>query len=345
MHRLVMTVLAATLMAATFASAGVLDKTAKKIALVNHVKKQYKVKRSTARKIAGKLKKMPSWKQALKKGNRVVLGRHYAVNGKRNWSPSMSRYVGKTVRIKSFGYEKNNKHEPYVRVTGNTNNWRVRNLKRLSLPSDVRHVKNQYKVSTTKAQRLVNKLNTMSNSSWKKNLRVGSRVILGRHTSVGGKRRWQNNMDQYVGNTVRIEKLGYDSKNKYEPQVKVSGNKYSWRVRNLRKPSSSSGRSSDLRRIRDRYDVSTDKAEKIVRKLNVMSNSYWKKHLNAGDRVKLGRHHEVGGKKFWSSTMAKHVGDVVEVKSFGYESGNNYEPYIRVHGNSYAWRVRNLRKP
>jgi hypothetical protein len=320
---------------------------------VSRIKDRYDVSSSNARKVLSKLNSMYNsyWKKNLRKGDRVRLGRHTEIDGKKNWSESMSKSVGDIVEIKSFGYESGNGYEPYVRVHDNSYVWRVRNLRKPATrsasysSSDIRRTRDKYDVSSSDARKILDKLDGMSNSSWKKNLGTGDRVRLGRHTEIDGKKNWSEPMSECVGDVVEIKGFGYESSNKYEPYVRVHGNSFVWRVRNLRKSSSSSYSSSYTSKIRSRYSVSSARARKIIDKLNGMSNSYWKKNLKVGSRVRLGRHTMIGGTRFWSSGMDDFIGDIVTIKSFTHESSNDYEPCVRVRGNSYAWRVRNLRKP
>jgi hypothetical protein len=325
---------------------------------ISRVKRVYHVSTtSKAKAVAEKLSAMPNsdWKRSLRVGQKVKLGRHSTIGGKKHWTSKMSKHIGDVVRIKRFSVERGN-NEPVVSVEGNSYSWRVRNLRKpsgsssSSLTYSVNKTARNYKVSTYKAKRILKKIDKMTNSSWKSNLSVGQKVSLGRHTKVSGKKNWDTMMSRYVGKTVRIKSFSVESGTN-EPLVRVSGNSHSWRVRNLRKPSGSSSSkpsmdisSADVRRTMGRYKVSRVKATKIAKKIKRMSRSDWRMKLRVGQKVRLGRHTKVSGKRNWRLVMLKHVGKTVRIKSFSVERGNN-EPLVRVSGNSYSWRVRNLRRP
>jgi hypothetical protein len=96
---------------------------------VKHLQRTYSCDSVTAVKIGGNLVQMQEWKTLLKKGSRVRLGRHTMVRGNRGWKRKMARYVGRTVVVTGFSWEKRT-FEPLALVKGNPYRWRLRNFAR-----------------------------------------------------------------------------------------------------------------------------------------------------------------------------------------------------------------------
>ena len=63
-------------------------------------------------------------------------------------------------------------------------------------------------------------------------MKVGDKVILGRHEVVNGTDNWVEDMNQYVGNVTTILTEPWDNGDGC-PVVGVEGNIWSWRVENM----------------------------------------------------------------------------------------------------------------
>ena len=68
-------------------------------------------------------------------------------------------------------------------------------------------------------------------------LKVGTKVILGRHKVVNGDDNWNPGMDQYVGKTTKvISKDGVDPEGCTVVSVAIDGGQWAWRVRAMKLP-------------------------------------------------------------------------------------------------------------
>lgn len=143
------------------------------------------------------------------------------------------------------------------------------------------------------------------------NFRVGSAVILGKHDDVGGGTNWTSAMNAYVGKTATItELLGADSFGFLV--VKVTGNTYSWRVRNLKL------------------------------KGHGEEGSYG---FAVGDRVIIGAHRYIDDDNNWADEMMNYVGmeaTITEMVGTDSDGTNCYTVHVDIDDGDWYWRVENM---
>lgn len=138
---------------------------------------------------------------------------------------------------------------------------------------------------------------------------VGSTVILGAHDEVNGGRNWTAEMDNFVGREAQVVSLeGVDSNDFLV--VKVSGNSYVWRVRNLA--------------LKGRGEA----------------GSYGYK---AGDRVIIDSHRFINGDNNWAEEMWDYVGSSATITELlGLDDSGSYIVTLDVDDGAWVWRVENL---
>lgn len=141
------------------------------------------------------------------------------------------------------------------------------------------------------------------------NFQVGSAVILGKHDDVNGGANWVAGMDKFVGKTATITELvGADSWGFLV--VKVTGNTYSWRVRNL------------------------------ALKSHGEAGSYG---FAVGDRVIIGAHRYIDDNNNWADEMMNYVGQEATITSLeGTDGANCYLVHVDIDDGDWYWRVENM---
>ncbi len=137
-------------------------------------------------------------------GSTVILGAHDEVNGGRNWTAEMDKFVGKEAQVVSLeGVDSND--FLVVKVSGNSYVWRVRNL---ALKGRGEPGSYGYK--------------------------VGDRVIIDSHRYINGDNNWAEEMWDYVGSGATItELLGPDDSGSYIVTLDVDDGAWVWRAENL----------------------------------------------------------------------------------------------------------------
>jgi hypothetical protein len=157
----------------------------------------------------------PRW-GSMRVGSEVVLARHTTVSGDANWNPAMDAFVGRTVRIRELAGV-----DPQgclvVRVDADNGQWLWR-LRDVQMP-------------------LPQACGMTDATARFGSLRVGSRVILGRHRPVNGDANWAPNMDPWVGRPAQVTGLaGTDGAGCPVVRVDADSGQFVWRVRDLGLP-------------------------------------------------------------------------------------------------------------
>jgi len=140
-------------------------------------------------------------------------------------------------------------------------------------------------------------------------IKVGSTVILGEHEELNGGSNWADEMSEYVGEEVVVTELaGADSQGFLV--VRVDGNDYVWRARNL----TLSGRGEQ--------------------------GSYG---YEVGDQVIIGAHRYIDENSNWADEMYEFVGMEATITSLeGTDDVNCYLVHVDIDDGSWYWRVENM---
>lgn len=221
-----------------------------------------------------------------------------------NWNEEMAQYIGQTATITEVG-EYDSWDRPCVRVDidGGDWQWRIENMRLgdTSEGGDYSEGDEYYSDSG---------LAVFGEETYGR-IAVGSIVLLGRHDAVNEETNWNEAMDQYVGTKVKVTELdGSDDSGSLG--VRVDGNSYFWRVRNM---------------------TLVGHGE---------AGSYG---FAVGDRVILGSHREVSGDSNWSEDMEEYVGQEATITELlGYEDGDAhcYLVAVDIDGGEWVWRVENM---
>jgi hypothetical protein len=241
-------------------------------------------------------------------GATVRLGRHLAVSageGSENWNPEMEQYVGHEAKIASLeGLDEQGRPIARVDIDDGDWFWRIENMT-LASPSDGEEAEAYPDDEGIDAAAV-----EASPESYGK-VAVGSFVLLGRHDDPSGDANWNDSMDEYVGKSSKVLELcGPD--NAGFLCVRVEGNDWYWRVRNLAL-------------------VNVGEA-----------GSYG---FAVGDEVVLGKHREIGGEANWADEMDEYVGMRARITELVGAEGDGAECFtvrVDVDGGDWAWRAESL---
>ncbi len=247
---------------------------------------------------------------AFSAGTAVVLGRHLRVTAdpdSDNWNPDMDRYVGMTAVIAdSPGDDSYGRPAASVDVDGGEFLWRIENM---TLEAGAQETPSAGSGAASASDDDGSSLSTAEGYG---KVAVGSMVVLGRHDPASGDANWNDSMDEYVGTTAKVTELsGADSAGFLG--VRVEGNDWFWRVRNLALVGSGE------------------------------PGSYG---FAVGDKVVLGKHRKVAGEADWSDEMESFVGKTATITSLNGTEGDPaacFTVNVDVDGGAWYWRAENLR--
>jgi len=140
-------------------------------------------------------------------------------------------------------------------------------------------------------------------------IKVGSTVILGKHDDVNGGDNWAEEMDAYVGKEAVVTELpGTDTQGFLV--VRVKGNGYAWRVRNLA--------------LKGRGEA----------------GSYG---YQVGDMVVISAHRYIDSDNNWADDMAAYVGQTATITTLeGTDGSESYLVHLDIDDGDWYWRVETL---
>jgi hypothetical protein len=140
-------------------------------------------------------------------------------------------------------------------------------------------------------------------------IKEGSTVILGRHEELNGGSNWADEMDSFVGKEAVVTSLpGADSQGFLV--VRVKGNDFVWRVRNLA--------------LKGRGEP----------------GSYG---YQTGDSVVIGAHRYIAGDNNWADEMLEYVGQVATITSMeGTDGTGSSIVHVDIDDGDWYWRVETL---
>jgi len=257
----------------------------------------------------------------LRIGSRVIIHRHRPVQGQDNWVSGMNPYDGLQGVVCQFcGVD--NSGCPCVKCTFNgstcTYAFRIRDL---TLVLD--NSNSNSNSSSFTLYNLPQEIGRSGNASDFGPLRVGSRVIIHKHRSIGGKDNWLSEMDLFVGREGVVCQLsGVDACGCPCAKCTFNGTqaRFSFRIR----------------------DMTLIDGSPLPNFYNLPQGTHMPREresfgpLKEGMRVLIHRHREVDGEDNWAEGMNEYVGRVGIVgpsDRFGFDGQNC--PVRR--GPKFAW--------
>ena len=239
-------------------------------------------------------------------GDRVLLGRHRAVNGSDNWADDMDAYVGRETSVRELsGVDDEGCPVVSVMIDGGDFVWRVRDLAILTgAPLSVQSCGLSLPVDFGAVT-------------------VGSEIVLGRHRDVDGEPNWTDDMDPYAWRTTTVTRLvGTDVTGCGIVNVGVDEGSWQWRIR-------------DAMPLMGRFAV-----PQACGQTDPLDHG----PMREGTAVRLGRHRAVDGDANWADDMDAYVGRATTVTALGVADAAGC-PTVTVDadGGTFNWRVRDLR--
>ena len=189
-------------------------------------------------------------------GSQIVLGRHSPWRGDDNWSAEMDRFVGLVATVTSLdGVDEAGCPGVRVNVDGGQWFWRLRDAQLAGAPMGGVVVAPPYGgvvvappgggvvvapgyggvVVAPPAAGIPNWCGMVAGGETYGPIRVSSTVILGMHTPWNGDANWSGEMSRWVGlRTQVVEIAGVDSAGCPGVRVAADGQRYFWRIRDMR---------------------------------------------------------------------------------------------------------------
>ncbi len=257
---------------------------------------------------------------AIAPGVEVILGRHRAEIGDRNWVPEMDHFVGQRTRVRElFGSDAAGCPVVMVEIDDGEWFWRVRDMRLAA----------QVSTPGPPDEPIPTDCGMTDSTVEYGPIALYTEVILGRHTKWNGDDNWNDQMEPYVGKRTRVVDLsGTDEAGCAVVQVDIDSHQWYWRVRDMRLP-----------------EVSADTGY-FPQECDLMSDEAVYGAARIGAKVRLGRHRKWDGDANWVPEMEHHVGKIGRVtQHLGTDASGC--PVIRVDTDNgeWAWRVRDLSPP
>jgi len=239
-------------------------------------------------------------------GSFVRISKHREVNGKRNWSNEMDKFIDKIgVVVNKCGKDNQDCALAKLAVDGAIVSdyvFRIRDLKLVPSP----HLDESLEGP--------------------ENLQKGSLVVINRHRPVKGGENWVKDMDRYVGRVGRVtDFIGHDKSGCRMCTISVDDEvvKHAFRARDLIVIGNAGNAPNEAER-----DSLTGDSRIVV-----------------GSKVIIHKHRPVAGSVNWAADMDRFIGSKGEVQEFtGNDSKGCRMARIKVNGvvSEYVFRVRDL---
>ena len=244
-------------------------------------------------------------------GALVVLRRHRAVEGDRNWIASMRRHRGRITRVISRA-GRDPLGCPVVTVAADHGRhaWRVRDLTLIGRGEGPGG-------SDAVPQRCAQTEDALDIGL----IQPGARVVLWRHREVEAENNWTDEMDQYVEQVAEVIRVGsVDAEGCPVFHVDLDEGEWAWRVR----------------------DVTLVEAA-LPQQCRRRGESVGHGALTVGARVRLAHHRPVNGDRGWTASMEQYVDRSAEVTSLGPPDDQGCPVvHVDVDQGARSWRVRDL---
>jgi hypothetical protein len=272
-------------------------------------------------------------------GSVVVPQRHRYVGGDPNWDPSMARFLGRVAAVtRRSGVDAQGCPGVRLDVDGGQHFWRIRDLNvGDGAPGEP-------------APRGTPIPEECGPEARYGPVRVGARVVLGRHRSISGDDNWIASMRAYVGRVATVVALvGGDDQGCAGVHVDVDRGEWFWRIRDMRMaeegegdaPIVAGGLAAEHGRAPGVLDPSA-----IVEACGFTDESAQYGPVRIGTEVVLGRHREVLGDDNWVVEMEPYVGQRARITQLvGVDDQGCPLVAVDVDGGNWFWRARDLRLP
>jgi len=243
-------------------------------------------------------------------GARLVLGQHRPVGGDTNWADGMMGHVGRQAIVTELGGV-DDQGCPGVRVDADGGEWfwRIRDSSVVTAGAAP---------APAPAAGISTACGQPSTGAYYGSLQVGTAVILGRHSPVGGDDNWSADMNVFVGRPATVTRLaGTDAQGCPGVRVDVDGGEWYWRIRDMQLASG------------------------IPQACGQASSAAYYGPVTVGSVIIIGRHRAVSGDDNWSAEMNVFVGQTARVTTM---AGTDVTgcPGVRVDidGGEWFWRIR-----
>lgn len=274
----------------------------------------------------------------------VVPQRHRFIGGDPNWDDRMGRFLGRVARVvRLSGVDQEGCPGVRIDVDGGRWFWRVRDL---NMGSD-RPTHEPRPRASSLPQRCSEGRDNYGT------VRVGSRVVLGRHRPVDGEDNWTPEMTAFVGRTATVVELaGRDEQDCMGIHVDADGRQWFWRVRDLRISGGGPdvpyrpGMASDHGRPQAPPVPPVPPDSRLPQACGATDANADFGPLAQGTAIVLGRHRAVSGEPNWIPEMEPFVGREARVtEQVGVDDQGCAIVRVDVDNGEYVWRVRDLRLP
>lgn len=278
---------------------------------------------------------------AIAVGTVVVPQRHRYVGGDPNWDARMGRFLGRAARVTRLSAI-DAQGCPGVRldVDGGQYFWRVRDLDvGIEVP----------RAPLARPDRIPEACRGGYGP-----VRVGSRVVIGRHRPVAGEDNWSGTMGAYVGRTARIVALvGADEQGCPGAHIDLDGGEWFWRIRDMHllgdeEPAVAfaPGLARDHGRDADGAAPSAALDDRLPQACGMTDATADYGPVHVGVEVVIGRHREVDGETNWVPDMDGYVGRRARVTQLiGVDDQGCPLVAVDVDNGDWYWRLRDLRIP
>jgi hypothetical protein len=247
----------------------------------------------------------------LKPGARVILHRHRAVNGERNWVAEMGNFVGMTTNVTSIaGLDPTGCSTIRVGADGGRFHWRVRDVTIIGGG-----------LGPGGGEAIPQRCGQERRFADFGLIQPGAEVLVWRHRPVDGQANWSPEMGGQLNEQVEVTELaGVDAQGCPVVRVDVDSGEWAWRVR-------------DMSLVRPALPQGCGQRGQ--------AESYG--FLTAGATVRLSHHRPVGDQRNWRQQMEQFIGRVTTVSSIVPPDEQGC-PVVRVavDGGTNSWRVRDL---
>ncbi len=168
---------------------------------------------------------------AITVGARVRLGHHRLVDGERNWTTSQEQYVDRLAEVTSLGpLDDSGCPIVHVDIDQGARPWRVRDLVLLE-GSDPSRAGSARSSGGDIPQTCSQRGGTIDFGP----IRIGTRIVLGRHRAVDGDANWSAEMEPFVGREATVTRLsGADALGCPGIRVDTDEGENFWRIRDVR---------------------------------------------------------------------------------------------------------------
>jgi hypothetical protein len=266
----------------------------------------------------------------------IVPQRHRYVGGDPNWDVRMGRFLGREARVTRLsGVDEQGCPGVRIDVDGGRYFWRVRDIdagSHRAIARSDRGCGGEYGA-----------------------VRVGARVVLGRHRPFAGEDNWSAAMRPFVGRTARIVALvGADEQGCAGAHIDLDGGEWFWRVRDMRVLGEGEevvayavGMAADHGRSLDGSAEAPPALDgRVPQTCGLTDATAQYGPVRVGTEVVIGRHREVDGETNWVALMDPYVGRRARVTQLvGVDDQGCPLIAVDIDNGDWYWRLRDVQLP